>query len=367
MAKILIIDDDKSILRLLEFTLQRVGHTVETCIDGLEGLSHAEAHQPDLIVVDVMMPDMNGYEFCRHARAKPVLVDTPIIMFSARFQSIDKQTALQSGATDYLSKTTSPNDLLKRIAELLPAPPSATENTAIGLFSLRGGSGSTSLAVNLAVATARTKKLPTVLIDLARLGGHTALMLGLRPSSSVVQALSTVKNDLTPDSLRPHFIQHDSGVQLLASGRGYDHELRLNDKRLEQLITILKSTFAYTILDMPHILEPSFAPSLRLFDKIVVVLSPDMPSLQSTAMALQGLARLGMTEDKITIVTNHVIPSGALPTETIQKVIKRPILTDIPFEPEMIKAVNSGKPLWLGHPTSPGAAAITQLATTLFN
>ncbi|MCB0153371.1 MAG: response regulator [Anaerolineae bacterium] len=364
MANILIIDDDKSILRLLEFTLQRAGHAVLTYSDGVEGLAQAEAKRPDLIVVDVMMPKMTGYEFCRQARTKPVLKNTPIIMFSARFQPVDRQTALSSGATDYLSKTTSPNDLLKRISELLPGHTATVEHTAVGLFSLRGGTGLSSLAVNLAVSFALSKKKPTALIDMAKLGGHTALMLGMRPTSSVSQVLSTVR-ELTPEAIKPHFIQHNSGVHLLGSALGYDHELSLTDSKLEPFMTAIKATFPYTVLDIPHSLESGFAPTMQLLSKILIVITPDMPSLQSTAITLQGLARLGIPEKKIELIVNHTISTNALPLETIQKVVKRPILTTLPFEPEMIKAVNSNKPLILHSPKSAGAAAIIALANKL--
>jgi pilus assembly protein CpaE len=368
MANILVIDDDKSILRLLEFTLKRAGHTIVTSTDGLQGLAQAEAQRPDLIVADVMMPNMTGYEFCKQARSKSTLKDTPIIVFSARFQPIDKQTALEAGATDYLPKTTSPDDLIKRINELVltTKKPTATRS-AIGLFSLRGGAGVTSLAVNLAVNLAQTQKKPTALVDLAWLGGHAALMLGLRPSSSIAQALSNSHNDLTPDSIKPHLIPHNSGVHLLASAHVYGHELSLADSRLEQLVAILKSGFPFMVLDIPHFLESRFAPTLKLFDKISLVLSPDMPSLQSTAIALQSLARLGVTEDKIALVVNHIIPRDALPLETIQTAIKRPIAANIPFDPEMIKSVNSGKPLLLNNPQSVSAMAIARLANTLLS
>lgn len=365
MAKILIIDDDQAILRLLEFTLRRAGHQVFIAEDGVAGLAVAEADQPDLIVVDVMMPKMNGYEFCRKARARPDLAETPIVMFSARYHSIDKETAQEVGATAYLSKTTSPNDLLKRLGELLPAKESLIQHTAISLFSLRGGSGSTSLAVNLAVAIARQTNKSTLLVDLARLGGHTALMLGLSPNSSVAQALATSKNSVTPDALKPHIYEHESGLHLLASGHSYDQELRLTNKRLDSLLTTLKSSYTYTILDLPHILEPNFASSLQQFDKIIVPISPDMPSIQSATMALQGLVRLGIPENKIVLVVNHTLPTGALSSDTIQKITKRTILAHIPYEPEMIKAVNNGRPLLLGHPEAPGAMAIAKLAEIL--
>ncbi|HXW00707.1 MAG TPA: response regulator, partial [Anaerolineae bacterium] len=134
MANILLVDDDKNILRLLEFTLKRAGHSVMMCDDGVQGLAQVKAQPPDLIVADVMMPKMTGYEFCKQVRTKLELKDIPIIMFSARFQPVDKQTALDAGATDYLSKSTSPDTLLHRISELLPAqqPAKAIQQAVIG-------------------------------------------------------------------------------------------------------------------------------------------------------------------------------------------------------------------------------------------
>ncbi len=368
MANILVIDDDKNILRLLEFTLKRAGHTILISTDGAQGLAQANSQQPDLIVVDVMMPNMTGYDFCKQARTKPALKETPIIIYSARFQPVDKQTALDAGATDYLPKTTSPDALINRINELLSTSvkPAATKGT-VGLFSLRGGAGVTSLAVNLAATLAQGRQTRTLLVDLARLGGHAALMLGVRPTGNVAQVLANAQDNLTLESLKPHLIQHDAGVYLLASSHVYGHELSLADARLPAFVKIVKSGFPFVVLDIPHFIEPKFAPVLQLFDKIAVVISPDMPSLQSTAIALQSLARLNLPEDKISLVVNQVMAQGALPTETIQKAIKRPVTATIPFDANMRKAVNSGKPLVLNAPQSPAAGAIAGLANKLLS
>ena len=369
MANILIIDDDKDILRLIEFTLKRSGHTISTSVNGAEGLALAKEQVPDLIVCDVMMPKLNGYEFCKEARADDTLKDIPIIMFSARFQPIDKQTALDAGATDYLPKSTAPDALVNRIAELLPT--GASTKPAVrgmfGLFSLRGGSGVTSLSVNIAIALALSQKTDVSLVDLALLGGHAALMLGLRPTSSVPKLLSAVTGDFTSEVMQPHFIQHNSGVQVLASPPTLGQSFSLTDDRLLRMVSGLKSSSSITVLDVPHILEEHFSPVLQLLDRVLLVLSPDMPSVQSTVIALQGLNQLGMESKKIGLVVNQVSPHNPLPIETIQKAIKRPILATIPFEPNMTKAVNSSNPLLLSSPKSAGAIAIGKLAINLLS
>jgi MinD-like ATPase involved in chromosome partitioning or flagellar assembly len=82
-------------------------------------------------------------------------------------------------------------------------------------------------------------------------------------------------------------------------------------------------------------------------------------------MALQGLTRLGIADNRIVLIVNHTLAQGALPLEIIQKTVRRPVLATIPFEPEMIKAINSGKPLMISSPQSAGAAAIAKLAGAL--
>jgi DNA-binding response OmpR family regulator len=367
MANLLIIDDDNDILRLLEFTFTRAGHRVATSADGVQGLAKAEAQKPDLIICDVMMPRMTGYEFCRQARTKTGLQKTPIIVYSARFQPIDKQTALEAGATDYLPKSTSPDELLHRVDALLPMVTAVVAQGMIGMFSLKGGVGVTCLAVNLAVALTLTHKTQVALVDLALLGGHSALMLGLRPNRNLFQLLSSARDNLSMASMQPYLIQHPSGLQLLTSPPAVEQTLALNSDRLLQLMKGLKSNFAMSILDFPSLLEPHLSAILQYFDKIILVLSPDMPSMQSAAIALQGLVKLGVANNKIALAVNQVTPHHALPIETIQKVLKRQVSASIPYEPEMAKAVNSGQPLFVSSPQSPAALAISRLAGAIFS
>lgn len=365
MAHILIIDDDQDILRLLEFSFKRSGHSVSISSNGVQALTQAEIENPDLIICDVMMPKMTGYDFCKQARSKPALKETPIVIFSARFQPIDQQTALDAGATEYLAKTVAPDVLVSRIEELLPKTPPPTLGKTVGLFSMKGGTGVTSLAVNLAIALKLVHKTGTILADLASVGGHAALMLGVRPTSSLPKLLSTDEPNFTSEMIQPHLVDHSSGVQLLASLPVFS-EAVFPKNRLEPLVQGLKSTFDFTVLDVPHLLESPSSPVLALLDKIILVLSPDMPSIQSTVIALQGLARLGVDEHKINLVVNQIVPHHSLPLQTIQKVVKRPISIAVPFESEMLRAANSGKPLLLANPQTPAAAAIGKLADTLF-
>jgi len=310
---------------------------------------------------------MTGYEFCEQVRARADAKDIPIIIHSSRFQEIDKQTALEAGATDYLPKNEPRNVLLKRIEELLPTVKRPVTNTLIGFLSLRGGTGVTSLVVNSALAATSSQEDETVVVDLETGGGHAALLLGMQPTGNLVKTFSGIEGDLAVDELVPAMLmRHASGIELLASGFRHNYQIASYQDCLEQLVKALKSDYPLTFLDLsPFLLEARFVPVLQTLDRIALVLTPDIPSLQSTVFALQDLAQLGLPEEKIVLVVNQVAPDHALSTETIEKAIKRPINMRLPYEPEMIKAVNSGKPLMMSNPKCTGAVAITRLTRAL--
>src|SRR5581483_5480013 len=161
--KILIVDDDVDTLRLVGLMLQRQGYQISAATNGEQGLAKAFEEKPDIILLDVMMPDMDGYEVARRLRKNPATQTTPILMFTAKTQLDDKVTGFEAGADDYLTKPTHPAELQAHIRALLSrVSPKKTEelDTAshehhgcvIGILAARGGLGVSTLAANLAGA-----------------------------------------------------------------------------------------------------------------------------------------------------------------------------------------------------------------------
>lgn len=115
MATILVVDDEEPIQELLKFNLEKEGYRVRVAKDGPEALERVEKEQPDLIVLDVMLPGMDGLEVCRNLRLNAKFRDVPIIMLTAKGEEIDKVLGLELGADDYMTKPFSPRELLARI------------------------------------------------------------------------------------------------------------------------------------------------------------------------------------------------------------------------------------------------------------
>ncbi|MGD0795344.1 MAG: response regulator [Dehalococcoidales bacterium] len=123
--KILVIEDDPATSRLVDYSLRHEGYEVITAFNGLEGLRKAVGESPDLIILDVMLPGMDGFEICHRLRADAATAQLPIMMFSAKAQDIDKNTGLKVGADEYLAKPAAPADIVSRVRKLLAQKQSA--------------------------------------------------------------------------------------------------------------------------------------------------------------------------------------------------------------------------------------------------
>jgi two-component system alkaline phosphatase synthesis response regulator PhoP len=122
MAKrILIIEDDPAVLRAISFMLEKEGYEVLTAVNGLEGLTKAKGENPDLLILDVMLPGIDGFEICHRLRAESQTAQLPILMLSAKGQAADKAMGLQVGANEYLTKPVERTVLLGKLEDLLEA------------------------------------------------------------------------------------------------------------------------------------------------------------------------------------------------------------------------------------------------------
>jgi DNA-binding response OmpR family regulator len=118
MAQVLVVEDEESLLQTLRYNLSRAGHEVHLASDGLQALDLIRAQPPDLVVLDLMLPGLDGVELCRAVRAEtanPAVAHVPILMLTARDEEIDKVVGLEVGADDYLTKPFSMHELLARV------------------------------------------------------------------------------------------------------------------------------------------------------------------------------------------------------------------------------------------------------------
>jgi DNA-binding response OmpR family regulator len=122
MARVLVAEDDVDLNDLVTMKLESAGHDVISVFDGEDALARARSEQPDLIVLDWMLPRRNGLEVCRSVRSDEDLAGTRILMLTARAQEVDVERAFAAGAEEYITKPFSPRELLLRATTLLNRP-----------------------------------------------------------------------------------------------------------------------------------------------------------------------------------------------------------------------------------------------------
>ncbi len=117
--RVLIVDDEPDLLELVRFHLSQAGYDVSVCVSGRDGLEQVRRRPPDLLVLDLMLPDLPGTEVCRQIRADAALADLPILMLTAKGEEVDRVVGFELGADDYVAKPFSPRELALRVGAIL--------------------------------------------------------------------------------------------------------------------------------------------------------------------------------------------------------------------------------------------------------
>lgn len=359
MARILMIDDNADILAMMSLVLKRKGgHEVTTIANGVEGLETALRGEHDLLIVDVMMPDISGYEIVQRLREAEATAKMPIIILSARGQPIDKRTSETVGADLHLSKPVDAVELLQEVERLLQRRAEGpSRHKLIVLFSLRGGIGKTTLAVNLALLLQRVA--PTTLVDLTTNGGHCATMLGVRPHGEWSALRGQATTTMTTQQLAALMTPHASGLNLLAAPSSpLRCEELLSAEETTALLTAATARTPLVVVDLPARLDPATLTALELASRILLIGGLYRPDLETT---IQTLPFLAAWKGKVSLVLNSPTPAPPLKKEQVERVVRHPVAMMLPYHTSAATALLRSRPLVEEAPQSPLAQALRYL------
>jgi CheY-like chemotaxis protein/MinD-like ATPase involved in chromosome partitioning or flagellar assembly len=373
--KILIIDDDLDTLRLVGLMLQRQGYQISAATNGQQGLEKAFEEDPDLILLDVMMPDMDGYEVTRRLRQNPSTLETPILMFTAKTQLDDKVIGFEVGANDYLTKPTHPSELQARVKTLLARMNTRKTGTGslkdlnrgyvIGVIGARGGLGTTTMAVNLGAGLQARTKAEVIVAEMLPGQGALALDVGVTNSKGLVDLLSLSKlGDITKDSVREVLVQHPSGLKLLlASDRPRDMHLINQTANYETLVKKLAGLARFVVLDLGVGIQPFAEKILPLCNEVLIILEGVPNTITHTKALIDDIAALRIPKKNIRVVLNNRIRSETLlPSSQVQAKLEYEILSTLTPAPELfVQATRMQTPAILCQPDSLTARQITKL------
>ena len=347
VEKILIIDDDLDTLRLVGLMLQRQGYKITAATSGQQGLEKVLEEIPNLILLDVMMPEMDGYEVARRLRANPQTTKIPILMFTAKTQLDDKVAGFEVGADDYLTKPTHPSELQSHVKALLArASKSAEEMTTVeheqhgfvvGLISARGGMGVSSLAANLAASLHHRFQADVILAELTPGQGSLALDLGIGEEKGLAELLGKPPAEITRNNVAEQLIPHDAGFKVLvASNHPRDFHLINQLNQYENLVARLSTLARFIVMDLGMGLPPFVQRLLPLMDDLIVVVEGIPNTITHTRALINDLVELGTDKNHIAaVLNNRVRTESQMPWAEVQEQLGHSIAATFTPAPEL--------------------------------
>jgi len=372
--KVLLVDDDIDTLKLVGLMLQRQGYEVRAASNGPQALARAQAEPPDLVLLDVMMPEMDGYEVARRLRADARTADVPIIMFTAKTQVDDKVACFEAGADDYLTKPTQPRELFAHMKAVLAragktrtarAVTSVKLGYMVGVLSAKGGLGVTTLALNLGISLRMAYNKEVIVAEFRPGQGSLSLELGYLKPEGLNNLLQKKVNEITPSEVENQLTPHPSGVRfLLASNRPRDAQYLTAAAHFEAIAQHLSYLARYVVLDLGPAITPIVEKVAKLCDELLVVLEPVPQTLTASKALINDLIQLGVGDGRITPVLVNRIRSGMqLSWSQVQEQLERSIPVIFTPAPELAyQASLNNVPIVVHQPESLTAQQFAKLA-----
>ncbi len=374
--KILIVDDDPDSLKLIELMLRRRGYDVISAQSGDEALGKAETDKPDLVILDVMMPGMDGHEVCRKLRANSQTAHLPVLMFTAKSLVGDKVAGFQAGADDYLTKPIHPAELVSHVETLLeqPSEPRAEAKPTpkartIGVMGAKGGVGTSTLAVNLAVTVCQHNELVQVSIADLRPGlASVALLLGQTPQGGLAALMSLNPDSLSQETIERQVVVHASGLRYLPaplqpeSGQG-----NLLADHVDVVLGHMALTTAYLFLDLGSVLDEATRHALAHCDAVVIVVEPERLCLTLADALLSEMQSFDLSPDDQHVVLVERTETGATYSQAeVENLLGHKLAAIIKSAPELARqASEQGTPIVLMQPESEIAVQLHDLSQNL--
>jgi pilus assembly protein CpaE len=369
--RILFADDEEQIRKLLSTWLTRQGYEITVANDGLEALKAIRAKAPDLVITDVNMPNMNGFELTRRLRSDHRTARIPVIMLSARKQADDVLTGYAEGADEYVPKPvemavlTAKIEVLVRRSRMTKGETVVKRGGNVILFLHgKGGVGCTMLAVNSAIALAATTIYRVTLLDLNLEFGNVAMLMNMTPARTLADLAEEAHEELDDATFGRYLEQDRSGVRVLAGSNVPERAELVTVPAVQMAIDHLQKESDYVLIDAPASFSQQVLAALDVADAAVVVTAAHLPSLKATKDVLEVLEKLSFPKERTVLVVNRTSASGVEMDHTARFFNRKPDVI-VAYTEACDDAADRGRPLAVLHPDSAATKAIRDLAARI--
>lgn len=344
--KILIVDDDLETLRLVGLMLQKQGFSVIAASSGAQAIDLVKSEPPDLILLDIMMPEMDGFEVTRRLRAESVTAQTPILVFTAKSQIEDKVTGYESGADDYLTKPTHPAELTAHIKALLSRSKKAaieagpsSRGMVVGILAPKGGLGVSTLALNLGIAVEQKTHRGIIAAEIRPAHGTWAEELGYPDPTAFRDLLKSKPEEITAARVEKELVLHSgTGIRLMmASAAAEDIELATATDQLQALIQALSELSPLVFLDLGSPLLPGMKSILSLCTELIMVTEPNPITVDRTRKLIETVGELSFGKSRMlqVVLMNRIRSDVSLNYGQVQEKLGFPVAEVFTPVPEL--------------------------------
>jgi CheY-like chemotaxis protein/MinD-like ATPase involved in chromosome partitioning or flagellar assembly len=358
--KILVVDDDIRLHRMMSLILPRAGYQVIAAMSGEEGVEKVRIEKPDLVLMDVVMPGMDGFEATQYIRQSLKGRHLPIIYLSAKGEVGAKMRGLLEGGDDYITKPVS-TDVLLACIETHLQPATFTLDQLIIVFGSEAGVGVTTLVVDLALALRRVSQRDILLVDWRRPLGDVAPFLGL-PETPALESLLTHLDELGEQFFADIVQEHSPGVWVLPGSTDQSCAEQMNKEALDGILKIALSRADYVLVDAGPFFSWETPPLVSREDGInLCVLAPETTAIEQ---AVQVTKTVNATEHDFWLILNRYSAQGA-PPEQIESHLGTTLKGCVPEEGRVAYALDKGRSLYMSDPTLDFSRAMHDIATRI--
>jgi CheY-like chemotaxis protein/MinD-like ATPase involved in chromosome partitioning or flagellar assembly len=362
--RILVIDDDPIATRLLEYVMKKRGYQVFATLNGLEGLQIARRETPDLIILNVMLPGVDGLEVCHRIREEKDMPQPIILMLSGKAQQADITSGMNMGADDYMTKPAAPSDIVGKVDSLLARKASAHSKTIVFVGS-KEQAGTTTIVVNEAIALAEMGK-QVIAVDFSSSEGSISGCLGIKRQGPSTRLNRVFADDRGRSIIEPALVVHESGLGVLRLrpplAESDEEQPEMTDFPLDKF----REVTDYFLVDLPFQPNAVTRAFLHRCDMVMIVSDCTAEALSGLKSTISILRFLGIPARRIGVVitdTQGTFPQKELPSikSYFEPNIAVSIWGIVPFDSSLTSA--SGNQMKTTYNNdSPMANAIKELA-----
>lgn len=375
---ILVVDDQAVMVRIVSAPLQREGYTIVTAGNAADALAKIQEAKPDLIILDILLPDASGIDVCRSIRQELKLVDVPIILLSGLTEVETKVEGLKAGADEYVTKPVDPKELVARVGAQLarmdrlqqmvakPAAPDKSHRSSgqiIGVIGAKGGVGTTTVVANLGLALAR-RSLRTLALELRPYYGTLARHLGINPTANLGGVIESPAKAIDERLVGMHLQPCELGLRALFGPQELRDYRDIQPDQVEALLQTMANMADFTFVDLPHMPSVANRGALRKCNLVLVVVEPDESSARAAKALLELLHAWNIRDAAIRLLSvNRTQSAHLVSAQDLEERLEHKMIGVMTAAPDLAaRATAVGSPFVISAPDSLVAMTLIEMA-----